>query len=85
MVTGETGEPGIDGALMPWMDLAQPYVNTINVANLDESLALIEASGGTCELPGMPLPGVGWLAYCKDTEEHIFGMMQGDQEQDFKD
>jgi predicted enzyme related to lactoylglutathione lyase len=22
--------------------------------------------------------GVGWLAYCKDTEGHIFGMMQND-------
>jgi len=21
-------------------------------------------------------PGVGWLAYCKDTEGNIFGMMQ---------
>ena len=24
------------------------------------------------------IPGVGWLAYCKDTEGHIFGMMQND-------
>jgi predicted enzyme related to lactoylglutathione lyase len=26
----------------------------------------------------MPIPGMGWLAYCKDTEGNIFGMMQGD-------
>lgn len=26
----------------------------------------------------MPVPGVGWLAYCKDTEGNIFGMMQPD-------
>jgi hypothetical protein len=27
----------------------------------------------------MPVPGVGWLAYCKDTEGNIFGMMQADK------
>jgi predicted enzyme related to lactoylglutathione lyase len=26
----------------------------------------------------MPIPGVGWLAYCKDTEGNIFGLMQAD-------
>jgi hypothetical protein len=27
----------------------------------------------------MPISGVGWLVYCKDTEGNIFGMMQEDQ------
>ena len=36
------------------------------------------ASGGTIALPKMPIPGVGWLAYLKDTEGNIFGMMQPD-------
>jgi predicted enzyme related to lactoylglutathione lyase len=26
----------------------------------------------------MPIPGVGWLAYCKDTEGNVFGIMQDD-------
>jgi predicted enzyme related to lactoylglutathione lyase len=26
----------------------------------------------------MPIPGMGWLAYVKDTEGNIFGMMQSD-------
>jgi predicted enzyme related to lactoylglutathione lyase len=26
----------------------------------------------------MPVPGVGWLAYCKDPEGNIFGVMQND-------
>ena len=34
--------------------------------------------GGTVALAKMPIPGVGWLAYCKDTEGNIFGMMQPD-------
>jgi predicted enzyme related to lactoylglutathione lyase len=26
----------------------------------------------------MPIPGVGWLAYAKDTEGNLFGLMQPD-------
>jgi predicted enzyme related to lactoylglutathione lyase len=26
----------------------------------------------------MAVPGVGWLAYCKDTEGHIFGITHMD-------
>ena len=29
-------------------------------------------------LPRMPIPTVGWLAYAKDTEGNLFGMMQMD-------
>ncbi len=78
IATGQPGEPGIDGGLMPRRDPNQPCVNTVGVANLDQSLGTVEASGGTCVVPKMAVPGVGWLAYCKDTEGHIFGMMQMD-------
>jgi predicted enzyme related to lactoylglutathione lyase len=53
-------------------------VNTISIANVDESLQTIEKGGGVCVVPKMAVPGVGWLAYCKDTEGHIFGIMQMD-------
>src|SRR5438309_2252432 len=76
--TGNAGEPGIDGGLMTRRDPAQPCVNTIDVEDLDASLRSAEAAGGLCVVPKMPIPGVGWLAYCKDTEGHIFGMMQAD-------
>ena len=76
--TGQPGEPGIDGGLMPRRDPAQPCVNTVGVVNLDESLKTVESGGGRCVVPKMAIPGVGWLAYCKDTEGHIFGIMQSD-------
>jgi len=63
---------------MPRRDPNQPCVNTIGVTNLDETVASVLSSGGEIALPKMPVPGVGWLAYCKDTEGHIFGMMQND-------
>jgi len=77
IMTGE-GEPGINGGLLPRRDPTQPCVNTIEVADLDAAVALAEKNGGENVLPKMPIPGVGWLAYCKDTEGHIFGMMQND-------
>jgi uncharacterized protein len=76
--TGMPGEPGIDGGLLPRRDPNQPCVNTISVASVDESLKVVTEYGGACVLPKMAVPGVGWLAYCKDTEGHIFGMMQMD-------
>lgn len=78
ITTGQQPEPGIDGGLMPRRDPNQPCVNTIGVTNLDETVATVLANGGVIALPKMPVPGVGWLAYCKDTEGHIFGMMQND-------
>ena len=76
--TGHAGEPGIDGGLMPRRDPNQPCVNTVGIVNIDESLKTVEGNGGSCVVPKMAVPGVGWLAYCKDTEGHIFGMMQMD-------
>jgi predicted enzyme related to lactoylglutathione lyase len=76
--TGESPEPGIDGGLMRRRDPAQPCVNTVGVTDLDATVKMVEASGGMTALPRMPVPGVGWLAYCKDTEGHIFGLLQAD-------
>src|SRR5271154_5701304 len=78
ITTGQPGEPGINGGLMPKREPAQPCVNTMGVSDLDATLKTIEGAGGQCVVPKMPVPGVGWLAYFKDTEGHIFGAMQAD-------
>ena len=78
ITTGGPEEPGINGGLLQRRDPNQPCVNTVTVASVDESLRAIEQAGGVCVLPKMAVPGVGWMAYCKDTEGHIFGIMQPD-------
>ena len=78
VTTGPNTEPGINGGLMPRQHPQQPCVNTINVADLAAATAAIEANGGVCAVPRMPVPGVGWLAYFKDLDGHIFGVMQMD-------
>lgn len=81
--TGE-GTPGIDGGLMPRHGSVTPnapviaWVCTVDVENVDAMVAKALTLGGVVALPKMPIPGVGWLAYVKDTEGNIFGMMQND-------
>ena len=83
--TGEQGTPGIDGGLMPRrgpgpadMAAVNAFVCTVDVADLDAMVQKVTASGGTIALPKMAVPTVGWLAYGKDTEGNLFGMMQMD-------
>ncbi|WP_029630676.1 VOC family protein [Zavarzinella formosa] len=81
--TGEDGTPGINGGLLRRQGTVDgqaviAYVCTIGVKSLDESLETALKNGGTLALPKMPIPGMGWLAYAKDTEGNIFGMMQPD-------
>ena len=85
IITGPDDQPGINGGLVPRRgeidgQAVIAYVCTIGVTSLDSSIATAEGNGGTISLPKMPVPGVGWLAYCKDTEGNIFGMMQPDPE-----
>jgi uncharacterized protein len=84
-VTGPADQRGIDGGLLvrhgPSPAEGQPvnaFVCTVGVASVDDSIAAITANGGTIALAKMPVPGVGWLAYGKDTEGNIFGVLQPD-------
>jgi predicted enzyme related to lactoylglutathione lyase len=52
------------------------FVCTIEVENIDSILKKIMASGGSMALDKMDVPGVGTLAYCKDPEGNIFGVLQ---------
>jgi predicted enzyme related to lactoylglutathione lyase len=81
--TGSKTEPGIDGGLLKRKGTIDgtaiiAYVCTIEVVSLDGSVAKALAKGGQMAVPKMPIPGMGWLAYCKDSEGNVFGMMQAD-------
>jgi predicted enzyme related to lactoylglutathione lyase len=76
--TGSNEKPGINGAIMKRKDPAQPVVNSINVNDINKSISAIEANGGTIVVPKMPIPGLGWLAYFKDPDGNIHGIMQDD-------
>ena len=88
IVTGDKSEPGIDGGLMPRPQPGAPaamaavncFVCTMGVPNLDTHVDKAMKAGATLAVPKMAVPTVGWLAYCKDTEGNIFGMIQMDAE-----
>lgn len=76
--TGDSGTPGIDGGIMPANDLVRGVVNTATVDDLDTALERVVAAGGRVERGRQPVPGVGYMAYCRDSEGNLFGMMQED-------
>jgi predicted enzyme related to lactoylglutathione lyase len=86
ITTGEKGTPGIDGGLLPRpmpgnpepMAAVNAFVCTVDVPDLEATIARVGELGGRMVVPRMPIPTVGWLAYAKDTEGNIFGMMQMD-------
>jgi predicted enzyme related to lactoylglutathione lyase len=80
--TGE-GQPGIDGGLVRRRgeidgSAVIAYVCTVDVTSVEEAAQRAVELGGEVVVPRMPIPGVGWLVYAKDTEGNIFGCMQSD-------
>jgi predicted enzyme related to lactoylglutathione lyase len=83
--TGAAPAPGIDGGLVRRRGPApaegqavNAFVCTVDVDQLDETLARAAALGATTAVPKMAVPGVGWLAYVKDPDGNILGLMQAD-------
>jgi predicted enzyme related to lactoylglutathione lyase len=70
---GEIGGQGeIDGQAVI------AYVCTVDVPSVDEYVEKLTQAGGSVAVPKMAFPGVGWLAYCKDTEGNLFGLVASD-------
>ena len=79
ITTGAKDEPGIDGAIVRRsLGPAAMTVNTIDVPSLDAFTRKVTDAGGKVVMPKTAIPGVGYLAYCADTEGNTFGMMQND-------
>lgn len=83
--TGDAARPGINGGLFareggPPADgqAVNAYVCMAEVESVDDTVAKGLAAGGSVALPKHPIPGIGWLAYLKDLDGTIFGVMQPD-------
>jgi uncharacterized protein len=84
--TGPVDKPGINGGLLPRPGGApaegqavNAFVCTAEVESLDDTLAKATGLGATMALPKNPVPGVGWLAYIKDPDGNIVGLLQPDE------
>jgi hypothetical protein len=77
--------PGIDGGLVPRRgpppdegQAVNAFVCTVAVSSVDETVAAAQRLGAKVALAKMAIPTVGWLAYLKDTEGNLFGVMAND-------
>lgn len=75
--TGKDSEPGINGGIKNREGPQQATINTIEVSSIDDLFKRITQAGGKPITPKMEIPGVGFHAYCEDTEGNIFGIMEG--------
>lgn len=87
VVTGEEGEPGINGGLLPRPAPApapeqgtNAAVLTMAVDDFDAVADRVAASGGRVALPRYALAGMAWQGYFLDTEGNTFGIHQPDPE-----
>ncbi|MEM3458255.1 MAG: VOC family protein [Candidatus Bathyarchaeia archaeon] len=75
--TGNEKEPGIDGAIMERFKKGTTFI-FVEVPSVDDFLKKVINAGGKEVTKKAPIPGVGYSAYCKDTEGNIFGLFQRD-------
>jgi predicted enzyme related to lactoylglutathione lyase len=75
--TGPDNQPGINGAIMT-RETQKTTVNTIGVPSVDEFAKKIADAGGKVLTQKTAIPGIGFFAYCIDTEANVFGIMEND-------
>ena len=75
LTTGEEGEPGIDGAIMP-RNMGAMVRDTIGVESYDEFAKKIEMEGGKMLTEKMEIKGMGIMGSFQDTEGNIFAIME---------
>jgi predicted enzyme related to lactoylglutathione lyase len=81
--TGDENNPGLSGTLMKRpgpvdSGLLNSYMCGIESTEIDADLKAVVDNGGSLVSPKITIPGVGWVAYCRDTEANFFELRQMD-------
>ncbi len=79
--TGTDADPGVQGALQGRREVVagKPtygFECTLGVADIDETIKVVAASGGKIVMPKFHIPAVGTLIFFEDTEGNVVGAMQ---------
>lgn len=79
----DTKAPGINGGMTPRQgdipmgnEAVNAYVCIVGVDDVDAQVEKIKDAGGSIALDPMEVPDVGKLAYCKDPEGNLFGILK---------
>jgi predicted enzyme related to lactoylglutathione lyase len=74
---GMPKQPGaINGGMMKRQDPLKHPVVTIDVENIDDSLAKVEKNGGQVVREKLAVGDMGFTAYIKDSEGNVIGLWQ---------
>lgn len=76
VTTGPADQAGINGAITPRHEHLQAVVNTIDVDNWESGAKAIVEAGGDVLTEKTAIPGIGYFAYCTDTERNVFGILE---------
>lgn len=81
--TGTADQPGLAGTLMKRPGPVQsPLLNGfmcgIGSTSIDADIQAVGENGGSLLSPKVTIPGVGWVAYCRDTEGNFFELRHMD-------
>jgi uncharacterized protein len=74
--TNLDGSPGVGGGIGKRMETSQRMMNYFGVNSIDASMKQVTSLGGKLTSPRMPVPGMGWLVNCMDTEGNAFGLWE---------
>lgn len=70
---------GISGGITRRMSPSQSIMNSLEVESIETTIEQVLAAGGRLVAPKMAIPGVGFLAFCADSEGNSFGIVQQDK------
>jgi len=79
-ISGEKTDLGINGAIYKIDEKKDKVINIIGVGNIEEAIEKVKNNGGEMTTDIMEVPKVGRMAYFKDPEGTMFGMIQPDPE-----
>ena len=71
--------PGIDGGITGRPFEGIPGINYVHVNDVDDYAGKAQAAGGSVLQSKIPIPGIGYIAICQDTEGNPIGLFQSDE------
>jgi uncharacterized protein len=75
----DKGNKDLGGGMTKRESPQQQGINYFDVKSVQESSAKVEYLGGKVIMPKSPVPCVGYIAVCTDTENNGFGIFEADQ------
>ena len=76
----DKGNKALGGGMMKRQSPQQQGItNYFDVKSVQEYSAMVEKLGGKVISQKMPVPGMGYIAICADTENNGFGIVEADQ------